>query len=252
MKDKSFLCALFLNLYGASGVAKTKVDLRFKLLECDIDVADNAEEKAAKKAEVVQIWKDANTVVVKNHRGIGLFHSDYVLEFGGFNTFVGDVKLRDGKFYYEAEVKKMDGRMQLGFVTEGFPTSEQDNDIDLGVGNDDYSWGFDGVHQRLWPNEHGEFGSKWEIGDTLGFACDLVNKSISFSVNGSFKAPNGMAFEKINAEWLSPGLSGDDGSLAVNFGDRPFKCSLPDDSYKSVHGALSSPDCKINAPGKLN
>jgi hypothetical protein len=60
------------------------------------------------------------------------------------------------------------------------------------------------MRQLLWPNKHGGFRSKWKIGDTLGFACDLVNKSISFSVNGSFEASNGMALEKINAEWLSP------------------------------------------------
>ena len=186
----------------------------------------------------------------KNHRGTGSIHPDNVLVFADFNTFVGDVKLRDGKFYYEAEVIKIVGVMQLGFVTEGFPLSEHSHD--KGVGDLDHSWGFDGIRQLLWPKKHGAFGSKWEIGDTLGFACDLVNKSISFSVNGSFEAPNGMAFENINAEWLSPGLSASGGgSLAVNFGDRPFKCNPPDDSYVSVHSALSSTDSRINAPGKL-
>jgi hypothetical protein len=42
--------------------------------------------------------------MVKNHRGMGFLYSDRVLEFCDFNTFVGDVKLRGGKFYYEAEV----------------------------------------------------------------------------------------------------------------------------------------------------
>ncbi len=237
----------FLNLYGASGVKETKEELRSQLLECDINVNDNAEEKAAKKAkeaEVVQIWKGGNSVVVKNHRGIGLFKPDYELEFGEFNTFVGDVKLRDGKFYYEAKVKKIGDRMKLGFVTEGFLTSEQGNGE--GVGDDDNSWGFDD-----WPNKHGGFGSKWKIGDTLGFACDLVKKSISFSLNGSFKAPNGMVFEKIKAEWLSPGLSGDGSLVVVNFGDRPFNRAPPDNEYMSVHDALSSSDSRSNAPGKL-
>jgi hypothetical protein len=227
-----------LNVYVAS-VVETKVELLSQLQRCKIIVDDTAEEKEAKKAQeagIVQIWKDANTVVVKNHRGIGLFYSNYVLKFGNLNTFVGDVKLRDGKFYYEAEVKKIYGVMQLGFVTEGFQSMGQSNN---GVGDDDHSWGFDGIRQLLWPKKYDDFGSKWMIGDTLGFACDLVNKSISFSVNGSFEAPNGTAFEKINTEWLSPGLSGSNGSLAVNFGDRPFKCSPPDDSYLSVHSGLS-------------
>ena len=54
-----------------------------------------------------------------------------------------------------------------------------------------------------------------------------------------------MAFEKINAEWLSPGLSGG-GSLAVNFGDRPFKCSPPNDSYVSVHEAANKAKVATN------
>ena len=195
------------------------------------------------------MWKDAKTVVVENHRGMGLVYFDYVLEFCDFNTFVGDVKLCDGKFYYEAEVITIDDNMQLGFVTEGFQTSEQSNG--KGVGDDDHSWGFDGIRQLLWPKKHGCFGSKWKIGDTLGFACDLVKKSISFSLNGSFKAPNGMVFEKIKAEWLSPGLSGDGSLVVVNFGDRPFNRAPPDNEYMSVHDALSSSDSRSNAPGKL-
>jgi hypothetical protein len=248
-------------------VEETKVELLSQLQGCDINVNDNAEEIAAKKAQeakIGQIWKDANTVMVKNYRGKALFCSDYVLEFNGFTTVVGDVKLSDGKFYYEAEVKKIDGVMQLGFVTEGFQTSEKAGGI--GVGDDDHSWGFDGIRQLVWPNkregerigeDEGEgegdgmvFGTEWKIGDTVGFACDLENKSISFSVNGSFEAPNGIAFEKVNAEWLSPGLTGH-GVLAVNFGDRPFRYSPPDASYVSVHSGLCSLDSRINAPGKL-
>ncbi len=85
-------------------------------------------------------------MVVKNHRGMGLLYAGYVREFCEFNTFVGDVKLCCGKFYYEAEVRKIDSGypgMQLGFVTEGFQTSKQSNGE--GVDDDGHSWGFDVV-----------------------------------------------------------------------------------------------------------
>ena len=38
--------------------------------------------------------------------GEGDILSDYSVKFSGFNTVVGDVKLTNGKFYYEFEISK--------------------------------------------------------------------------------------------------------------------------------------------------
>ena len=52
--------------------------------------------------------------------------------------------------------------------------------------------------------------------------------ALSVSVNGNFSAPNGPAFTAIEAPYLSPALTGLCGRYRLNFGDRPFAHSPPD------------------------
>ena len=40
--------------------------------------------------------------------------------FGNFNTFKADVKLSEGKFYYELDIKNIRGIAQFGWAMEGF------------------------------------------------------------------------------------------------------------------------------------
>jgi hypothetical protein len=71
----------------------------------------------------------------------------------------------------------------------------------------------------------------------IGFALDMRvagGAVLNVSVNGSFAAPNGVAFNSIDARCLSPALSGS-GRYQVNFGDRPFAHPLPSADYMSVH-----------------
>jgi hypothetical protein len=122
------------------------------------------------------------------------------------------------------------------------------------VGDDDASWGFDGMRVQKWGHSHNEpFGGLWEEGDVLGLAADLsleegaagpgsLSLSLSLSVNGSFAQPNGVAFEGIAAKWLSPALSSQGGGYRVNFGDKAFQHSPPDDGYMSVQDAAGKTD----------
>ena len=71
----------------------------------------------------------------------------------------------------------------------------------------------------------------------IGFALDMRAAGgavLSVSVNGSFAAPNGVAFSGIDACYLSPALSGS-GRYQVNFGDRAFAHPLPSADFMSVH-----------------
>ena len=71
----------------------------------------------------------------------------------------------------------------------------------------------------------------------IGFAVDMRTTGsavFSVSVNGSFAAPNGVAFSGIDACYLSPALSGF-GRYRVNFGDRAFARPLPSADFMSVH-----------------
>ena len=85
------------------------------------------------------------------------------------------------------------------------------------------------------------FGVEWQEGDVLGLACDMVNKSVSFSVNGSFEPPLGLAFQNIAADSIAPAFSAISGfKVVANFGQVALKHAPPDETYVSVHaGALT-------------
>ena len=74
----------------------------------------------------------------------------------------------------------------------------------------------------------------------LGLAIDLVDKSVSFSVNGDYREPCRVAFSDIDvsAGWMMPALSSSTGTYRVNFGDRPFHHLPPDESYQSVASGM--------------
>ena len=157
--------------------------------------------------------------------------------FGNFNTFKADVKLSAGKFYYELEIKHIQGWARFGWATEGFESSTESTGE--GVGDNAFSWGFDGVRVIKWGDgSDSAFGVKWKEGDVLGLACDMVNKIVSFSVNGSFEPPLGLAFQNIAADSIEPAFTAYSGfKVVANFGQLPLKHAPPDETYVSVHAA---------------
>ncbi len=182
--------------------------------------------------------RDAGGVVVTRHRGGGCAGSDYLLQFRSFNTFVADVRLFGGCFYWEVDVVDNVSAVQFGVCTAGFEARE--HPAGEGVGDDACSWAADGVRLRKWhKGDDGAYGSAWAVGDVIGFAVDTRTAGaavLSVSVNGSFAAPNGPAFTAIDALYLSPALSGSGGRFRLNLGDRPFAHAPPEDGdYVSVH-----------------
>jgi hypothetical protein len=123
------------------------------------------------------------------------------------------------------------------------------------VGDDDKSWAVDGYRRQKWyGNKESPYGGPWSNNDVIGFAIDMRQAGaavMSVSVNGSFKPPNGVAFEGIPAPYLSPSLTASghgpsDPSIPewkvgpeqyrVNFGERTFDFAPPNDaSYMSIH-----------------
>jgi hypothetical protein len=191
---------------------------------------------AAEHSGAIQLHRAAGSVVVTRHRGGGCVTSDYLLQFFGFNTFVADVRLCGGCFYFELQVVEIVGEPQFGFCTREFEPRQYSEGE--GAGDDAWSWAVDGVrqikgHEVNW----GPYGCKWSVGDVIGFALDMRTvgaASMSVSVNGSFAAPNGPAFTDMQAAHLSPAFSGG-GRYRVNFGERPFVHAPPDADYMSVH-----------------
>jgi hypothetical protein len=196
----------------------------------------NALEGKQLKERVQKAWRDAGNVVVLDHVASGALYEDYTMLFGYFfNTFKADVKLAAGKFYYELHIKDIQGSAQFGWATEGFESSTKPTGE--GVGDNAFSWGFDGVSVSKRGDGSGSaFGVAWQEGDVLGLACDMVNKSVSFSVNGSFEPPLGLAFQNIAADSIAPAFTAKRGfKVVANFGQLPLKHAPPEETYVSVH-----------------
>ena len=88
--------------------------------------SNNAVEGKELKERVHKAWRDAGKVVVRLEPGrgeSGALYEDYSIVFENFNTFRADVKLSAGKFYYELDIKHIQGVAQFGWATEGFESS---------------------------------------------------------------------------------------------------------------------------------
>jgi hypothetical protein len=194
------------------------------------------------KERIHKAWRDAGNVVVLDHVASGALYEDYTMLFGNFNTFKADVKLSAAKFYYELHIKHIQGVAALfGWATEDFASSTNLDGEEQYVGGNAFSWAFDGVRVVKCANEDvggSVFGVPWQEGDVLGLACDMVNKTVSFSVNGSFEAPLGLAFQNIAANSIAPAFTASRGfKVLANFGQLPLKHAPPDETYVSVHAA---------------
>jgi hypothetical protein len=168
--------------------------------------------------------------------GGGFAALDYTLQFHNFDTFVADIALCNGCFYFEVEILTLNLYVQFGFCTHGFEPCRGH----AGVGDDASSWGVCGRRlQAFHGGKNSVFGSNWSAGDIIGFALDMRTARaaiMSISINGTFAAPNGAAFNNISAHSLSPAFSGSCDRCRLNFGDRPFAHAPPDNGvYVSLH-----------------
>ena len=182
--------------------------------------------------------RDAGMIAITRHRGGGCAAPDYSLKFRNFNTFVAVVKLCCELFYWEVEVIDIVPVVQFGVCSEGF--EKRDDAAGDGTGDDAFSWAVDGARMCKWhQGDRHSYGSSWSAGDTIGFLLDMRTVGaavLSVGVNGSFAAPNGVAFAAIGAPSLSPALSASGGRYRLNFGERPFAhtpCDVGD--FVSVH-----------------
>mmetsp|Transcript_33163 Transcript_33163/g.53318 ORF Transcript_33163/g.53318 Transcript_33163/m.53318 type:complete len:5108 (-) Transcript_33163:115-15438(-) len=138
-----------------------------------------------------------------------------------------NVCLTAGKWYYEVNlVKTGDGVAQIGWADEAFQGS--DNEA-TGTGDDEHSWAYDGHRQKKWNNGCHNWGKRWNDGKVVGCAADIDNRSLSFSLEGSWASPMGRAFTNINITGgLFPALTGERNfKCQVNFGQKPFKFQPP-------------------------
>ncbi|KAJ8665342.1 hypothetical protein QAD02_007004, partial [Eretmocerus hayati] len=82
-----------------------------------------------------------------------------------------------GKWYFEFEVMTA-GPMRVGWAKADCMPGTM-------LGSDENTWAFDGYNEEKVYSGTGEaFGKQWQVGDVVGVFLDLIDKTISFSLNG--------------------------------------------------------------------
>ncbi|XP_050357860.1 ryanodine receptor isoform X7 [Nymphalis io] len=82
-----------------------------------------------------------------------------------------------GKWYFEFEILTT-GPMRVGWA-------HADMAPGMMLGQDENSWAFDGYNEeKVYSGSTESFGKQWAMGDVVGVFLDLIDKTISFSLNG--------------------------------------------------------------------
>ena len=157
------------------------------------------------------------------------------VNFEMFETVGVPLRATSGKIFYEVEVLMMGTGAQFGWATTTFDVSTH-HCCYSGVGDDDSSWAVDGERTLKWSNGSTSWGEAWKVGDTIGFAADLVTGELRFGRNGSWEHPMGLAFTDMRPKGgLFPALSASRPTrVVVNLGDRPWSYGPPDDTYLGI------------------
>ncbi|CAF4709823.1 unnamed protein product, partial [Rotaria sp. Silwood1] len=113
---------------------------------------------------------------------------------GPFPTYIVDnVHVSEGKWYYCVKILVSD-IIQIGWATNGFIPVPDDA---RGIGDDTYSWSYDGSRGTLYNNEEFHFTSddiRWKKNDVCGCGIEIdgENICIKYWLNGNYL---GKAFE---------------------------------------------------------
>ncbi|XP_043283357.1 ryanodine receptor isoform X10 [Venturia canescens] len=82
-----------------------------------------------------------------------------------------------GKWYFEFEVLTA-GPMRVGWA-------KADCSPGCMLGSDENTWAFDGYNEeKVYSSTAETFGKQWQVGDVVGVFLDLIDRTISFSLNG--------------------------------------------------------------------
>jgi len=117
--------------------------------------------------------------------------------------------------------------MQVGWATKDCIFKPEEG---AGVGDDFYSYAYDGCRKLLWHAATsypcGREEQRWKAGDVVGCILDTHSGTISFTLNGKFIRDCGAtAFVGVRRSLsFSPALSmGSFQQCRLNFGSEPFR-----------------------------
>ncbi|XP_071784968.1 RING finger and SPRY domain-containing protein 1-like [Asterias amurensis] len=125
-----------------------------------------------------------------------------------------------GTWYYEVRVIT-DGVMQIGWATKNSKFLNQEG---YGIGDDEFSFSYDGCRQLLWykarSRQHRH--PMWKAGDIVGFLLDLERQEILISLNGQFLPPETDLFESAQTGFFAAASFMSFQQCEFNFGMKPF------------------------------
>ena len=172
-------------------------------------------------------------------------HSDFTTSNGNLDVATtgsnwrsirGTIGITSGKYYWEFTT----GHQR---ATVGIATSET-SVLDDYIGNNAYGWSYLYDGNKYHAGGITSYGNSYTNGDTIGVAFDADAGSIYFYKNGTIQNSGTAAYTGLTSGPYFPAFSfRDSGStFTANFGQRPFKYTLPT-GYKSL--------CTQNLPDPL-
>ncbi|KAK4873043.1 hypothetical protein RN001_015072 [Aquatica leii] len=85
--------------------------------------------------------------------------------------------VNSGKWYFEFEILTA-GPMRVGWAHADCAPGSM-------LGSDENTWAFDGYNEeKVYLGTAESFGKQWQVGDVVGVFLDLIDHTISFSLNG--------------------------------------------------------------------
>jgi hypothetical protein len=183
-------------------------------------------------------FSEESAPFVVEYLGQGVVHHEWKtreVEFrSGSRTIQSRQRCPNNKAaFYEIEIVSPVNNPQFGFCGAQFSPG-----IQSGTGDCKHSWAVDGYRglllhdgKQAWNLAH-----KWNVGDVIGIACDLVKGELSFSLNGSFAPPYGVLFSGVarnsqasaSVDGLFASFTASSGKVRYNLGaPTPFKFSPP-------------------------
>ena len=145
------------------------------------------------------------------------------------------------RLYYEVKIIKK------GQLVVGWADCEAEDDL----GSDEHSWAF-GSAIKIHEDLKTHWGKVFNEGDIIGCAIDFTNNSISYSLNGDWEEPMGVAFRDVEfVGGLAHAITGSyPSSVEVNF--KQLVHTPPGDEYYQTYDDLidfvtNSIECAKNA-----
>jgi len=178
-KDYESFSSYIDNLYKKYDPSKTELDFRF-LQKWTGRTEANLYSLKEKQKSIGKLGTSTTILDMKTCNGkIYTYNDGNKIEArDSFISVRANNCLIKGKWCYEVLLES-NGLFQIGFCQLKTVFNTQ-----YGVGDDIYSFGYDGYRLSCWNLNENRYGKVWDYGDVIGVCIDLDNKHIEYFQNG--------------------------------------------------------------------